>query len=202
MITKIMIDAGMRRRKNCTGRPIDGEDAELSPAYRIGEALADRLERAGYETLFSGNVPELSDQEASAGRPSVCAATAKKWGADCLIRLCVRAAELPTEARAEAMVYRGNSGAWSLGESVLQSLEQGCGMKSNGVRPGSGMLLLRRTVCPSMILVLQLPFRQKEQLSEAEVNTYAESVMRGIDVWAKTVGLTQGSTSRHCYRQA
>ena len=154
MITKVMIDAGIRGRINCEGKFVPIGEEDLSPAYRIGEVLSERLERTGYETLFSGNVAELNERAESAGWPSLCAAVAKRWGAECIVRLCVKSSELPNESGAEAMVNRRNSGSWSLGVAVLESLERGSGMRSKGVRSAEGMMLLRRSVCPCMILVL------------------------------------------------
>lgn len=178
MVRKILIDTGLNRKKPCSPEP--------SPAFQIGEALSGRLEQMGYETMFSGHVPELANLELGAGRPSVCAAIARRWHADSVLRLCVRASELPNEGRAEALVFRRQSSAWWLAEAILQDVEAGSVLKSQGVRSASGMLLLRRTPCPGVILVLRLPFRQKESLESCDIENYALCITNGIHRWAQS----------------
>ena len=87
MIEKILIDAGMNHKRDCTGRR---NEEPRGHAYLIGKTLARELTAYGYEVMFSGDVPELA-QHGGAGRPAVCAAISKKWGADLVFRLCVRA---------------------------------------------------------------------------------------------------------------
>jgi hypothetical protein len=38
-----------------------------------------------------------------------------------------------------------------------------------------------------MILVLELPFRQKEQLFASEAREYAAAIAGGIDTWARGI---------------
>ena len=180
MIEKILIDAGMNGRKDCTGRR---RDAPPSHAYLIGKTLAGELEKKGYEVLFSGDVPELAEH-GGAGRPAICASIARKWNADVVFRLCIRAAELPGVGPANAVVFRKNAPAWCLAESVLGAVEEGSHLDSQGVRASPRFLLLRKTPCPSMILVLGLPFRQKEFLFETEIKNYADCIAEGIHAWA------------------
>lgn len=187
MVEKILIDAGMNGRRDCTGR----RDAPPSHAYLIGKTLARELESYGYEVMFSGDVPELS-QHGGAGRPAVCASISRRWGADAVFRLCVRAAELPGVGTVNALVFRRNTEAWCLAESVLESVESGSHLDSQGVRAAPRFLLLRKTMCPCVILVMGLPFRQKEFLFETEIKNYAECMAEGIHAWAMYGGKTYG----------
>lgn len=184
MIEKILIDAGMSDKRDCTGRR-SGEPQ--GHAYLIGKTLARELTAYGYEVMFSGDVPELA-QHGGAGRPAVCAALAGKWGADVVLRLCVRASELPEVGTVSAIVLRHSSSAWCLAESVLGAVEEGSLLDSQGVRAAPRFLLLRRTTCPSMVLVMGLPFRQKEFLFETEIKNYAECMAEGIHTWAMCGG--------------
>ena len=180
MVEKILIDVGMNGGRDCTGRR---REAPPGHAYLIGRTLAGELESYGYEVLFSGDVPELTEH-GGAGRPAVCAAISKKWGADVVLRLCVRAAELPGIGTVNAMVFRRNTAAWCLAESVLGAVEDGTRLDSQGVRASPRFLLLRKTTCPCLILVMGLPFRQKEFLFETEIKNYAECMAEGIHTWA------------------
>lgn len=187
MIRKILIDTGLSREGHC------------SQAFQIGEALSGRLERMGYETLFSGHVPELANLELGAGRPSACASLARRWHADCVLRLCVRASELPSEGCAEALVFRRKSSAWRLAETILREVDAGSVLRLCGVRAASGMLLLRRTVCPGVILVLRLPFAQKEAPERREIENYAFCIANGIHGWALSEGQSgRGGASCRC----
>lgn len=180
MVEKILIDAGMNGRRDCTGRR---RDAPPGHAYLIGKTLAKELESYGYDVLFSGDVPELAEH-GGAGRPAACAAISGKWGADVVLRLCIRAAELPCMGTVNAMVFRKDSEAWCLAESILESVEDGSRLDSQGVVASPRVLLLRKTACPSVILVMGLPFRQKEFLFETEIKNYAECMAEGIHTWA------------------
>ena len=180
MIKRILIDSGMNGRKDCTGRR---RDAPPSHSYLIGKTLAGELESLGYTVLFSGDVPELSNHP-GAGRPAICAAIAKKWSADAVFRICVRASELPSVGTANALVLRRDTASWCLAESVLDAIEAGSRLDSQGVRASPSFLLLRRTSCPCMILVMGLPFRQKEFLFETEIRNYAQCLCEGIHGWA------------------
>ena len=194
MVRKVMVDVGLNRTRSCTGAVV-GESR--SPAFRIGEELCEQLEQMGFETLFSGNVPELAEREESAGRPAACAAIAARWRADCVVRLCIRAAETPNDGSANAMVYRRPSGSWQLADSILRSVEDGSELRAGDIRQTTGVVLLRRTPCPSVILILRLPFRQKEHLTDDEVSEYGLSIAKGIYEWAQTVG--KGKNTYRCY---
>ncbi len=183
---RIMIDAGVGGRRACSGKRIA---AENTPAARIGKAAVRELERMGYKTLFSGDVKELNDTEADRGRPAKCAAAARCFGADCLLRLCVRAAETPTEGSAVATVHRGDRRARGLAEILLRRMDLGSELNAEAVRSASCILLLRRAVCPSVLLLLRLPFPQNESLSDADASWYGACIAGGIGAWMRAEGL-------------
>lgn len=200
MVRKILIDAGLSGRGSDSGRT--GCEA-CSTAWKIGGALSRRLEKMGYEVLFSGNVPELCEREDGVGRPAVCASIAGRWRADCVIRLCIRSSPNPEEGSAQALVFRRRSEAWRLAESVLQKVEEGSPLKNDGVRSASGVLLLRKIACPGMILVLRLPYDQKELIGELETEWYAGCIAAGTDAWAQTAkGIFGGGPCTYPYRKA
>ena len=107
---KIMIDTGMTRRVNCRG--VEPDTVEL-----IGSALSRELDARGCETMTSCGVP---DPDEGFGRPSRCADVARRWGADCLLRLYVRAAADPCAGSADAMVYRRKSRSGDLAQQILR----------------------------------------------------------------------------------
>lgn len=168
---KILIDTGMGGRDGC--RVAGPATVEL-----IGDALCAELEKRGFETLPSCRVPDLNPGE---GRPARCAEIAKEWGADCLLRLYVRAAADPLRGSADAMVFRQRSRAGELAQRLLDALVSETGMTDGGIRSSPGVLLLRRTVCPSVILILRLPFHEKEFPTDAEIRRYAGALADGLE---------------------
>ena len=180
-VERILIDGGMSGRVACNGMR---KDSPPSHSYLIGKTLAEELERYGYEVLFSGDVPELNDH-GGAGRPGLCATIAKRWGADVVLRICVRASELPSVGTVGVMVFKKNTEAWCMAQSVLGAVESGSNLDSQGITAAQRFLLLRRAICPCAILILGLPFRQKEFLFETEIKNYAECIAEGLHSWAQ-----------------
>lgn len=167
---KIMIDTGMTRRVNCRG--VKPDTVEL-----IGSALSRELDARGCETMTSCGVP---DPDEGFGRPSRCADVARRWGADCLLRLYIRAAADPCAGSADAMVYRRKSRSGDLAQQILTSLSREAGMRDGGIRSATGVVLLRRTPCPCVILILRLPYRDKEFPTDASVRRYALALADGV----------------------
>lgn len=167
---KILIDTGMNRRVNCRGT--EPQTVEL-----IGNALSRELDARGCETMTCCRVPELGE---SFGRPSRCADVARRWGADCLLRLYVRAAPDPCAGSADAMVYRKKSRSGELAQRMLTSLGRNAGMRDGGVRSAGGVVLLRRTPCPCVILILRLSYRDKEFPTDDSVHRYASALADGL----------------------
>lgn len=168
---RLLIDTGMTRRGNCRG-------TEPGTVELIGDALATELKARGWETATSCRIPELED---GSGRPSRCADMARRWGADCLLRLYVRAAADPCAGSADAMVFRRRSKAWEIAGTLLDSLEQENGMQNGGVRTAPGVVLLRRTPCPCVILILRLSYREKEFPTEESVHYCAAVLADGLE---------------------
>lgn len=168
---KLLIDTGMTQRVDCRG-------TEPGVVELIGDALSQELDARGWETMTSCRVPELED---GSGRPSRCADVAKRWGADCLLRLYVRAAADPCAGSADAMVFRRRSKAGEIAESLLEALEKETDTRNQGVRPAPGVVLLRRTPCPCVILILRLPYRVKEFPTEESVHRYAGAMANGLE---------------------
>jgi N-acetylmuramoyl-L-alanine amidase len=183
MVKRIMIDAGMNTRRSCAGKLL----TTPSQPYQIGRELTDQLDGMGYETLFSGDSEELSGACCGTGRPSVCASVAKRWHADCVIRLAVSASAHPSEGTVSASVFKRDERSRQMAETVLRIVDRESALRTRELRCTSGILLLRRTSVPSMILVLELPFRQKEQLFASEAREYAAAIAGGIDTWARGI---------------
>ena len=178
-----MIDAGMNTRRSCAGKLI----TTPSQSYQIGRELSNLLDGMRYETLFSGDSEELSGFCCGTGRPSVCASVAKRWRADCVIRLAIRASAHPSLGTVSAVVFKRDESSRKMAETVLGCVERLSALEAGELRCTSGILLLRRTSVPSMILVLELPFRQKEQLFTSEIKEYAAAIADGIDTWARGI---------------
>lgn len=168
---KILIDTGMAQRVNCRGMGVE-------TVRMIGEDLARELDTRGWETMTSCGVPELAD---GSGRPSRCADVARRFGADCLLRLYVRASADPLSGSADAMVFRLRSRSGVIAQSLLHTLETDTGTRNCGIRPATGVVLLRRTPCPCVILILRLPYREKEFPTPTSIHPYALALADGLE---------------------
>lgn len=181
MIKKLMIDSGLGGFNSCAY--LDGGE-QRPHAHQIGTALARELTHRGFEVLLASEREELLGQNGGDGRPARCAALAKRWGADCLLRICVGAARLPNEGSARGIVG-GRGRSLALSESVLSALERQGDLRAEGTRCTSRYLLLRRASCPAMILFLGLPFALQERQEAWGAEKYARLIANGVERWAQ-----------------
>jgi len=180
MIRRLMLDCGLGGMNSCAY--LDG-GAPRPHAHQMGAALARELTHRGYEVLLSSEREELLGGGGD-GRPARCAALAKRWGADCLLRICVGAARLPTDGTARGIVG-GRGASYALSECVLSSLEARGGLRSEGTQCTSRYLLLRRCACPAMILFVGLPFAMQERQEAWGAEKYARLIADGVERWAQ-----------------
>ena len=182
---RIMIDTGRGGRTLCTGVR---DTSATAPVQWVGRALTEELEKRGYETLLSQDVEELNAEAQASGRPALCAALARQWQAHCVLRLCVREGDTPVLGSAAATVHKGDRRAKALADLILRRLDLGSELNTETVRTACSVLLLRRTPCPSVILVLKLPFVQMEYFCQADADLYAHCIAQGIDAWMMSEG--------------
>ena len=139
----------------------------------------------GYEARMAADWLDRGEDCNGSGRPGRCAAVAKRWGADCVLRICVRASALPGEGTVGGVVGRRGSPSYGMSESILESVERGSDLKREPTVCCGPYVLLRKSPCGGMILILGLPFRQKEALTEADARSYGRQIARGLDRWAR-----------------
>ncbi len=168
---RILIDTGYSGGRSCSGEKPLPDDR---PAYRIGAYLEEMLDMEGFETLLSDRVPELCEE--GGGRPTVCAALARRWKADCLLRLCVRPSRLPSDGEVEAFAHKRDAGSLLLSRLLLESISKKTMLREGAVHASGSILLLRRVPCSASLLLLRLPFSQQEKMTEREAHTYAEAI--------------------------
>ena len=176
-MNRILIDTGYNGGRSCSGEQIAPSE---HPAYRIGNYLDEILTRMGFDTLLSDRVPELGERGSGEGRPSVCAALARRWKADCLLRLCVRPSRLPCSGEAEAFANRRDANSLRLSRHLIEEVARGSMLRQGTVHASNGILLLRKTACPASMLVLRIPFSQQERMTEQEAHGYAASIASGL----------------------
>ncbi len=171
-MNRILIDTGYSGGRSCSGERLPQTER---PAYRIGRYLEEMLDGKGFETLLSDRVPELCE-EGGGGRPSVCAALARRWRADCLLRLCVRPSRLPSDGEVEAFANRRDADSRLLSRLLIEGISKETMLRGGAVHPSSSILLLRKVPCPASVLLLRLPFSQQEKMTEREAHAYAKAI--------------------------
>ncbi len=179
MAIKFFIDAGH-------GGPDPGAVAngvtEQAVNLNVARALAELLKENGYQvmeyrTTRDENVLSNKNQDLSNR-----AAMANRWGADYFISIHSNSSTNPSANGFEAYVYRKNSTAERLAESIVASVVSSLGSKNNGVKTAN-FAVLRRTSMPAVLLELGYVSNPTEALnlnSRAWQKKMAEAIYRGI----------------------
>lgn len=153
MATKIYIDQGHNPQNPNAGAEGNGY-REQDLTYRIGVELADILRAEGYDVRLSR--PTADTQLGTSNASSLAARVneANEWGADYFISLHANASTIPSASGSEALVYRVDSTAGRLGESIVRYLSDATGLPNRGVTPRTNLYVLRRTRMPAVLVEL------------------------------------------------
>ncbi len=153
MATKLYIDQGHNPQNPNAGAEGNGF-REQDLTYRIGVELAEILRAEGYEVRLSR--PTADTQLGTSNASSLAARVneANDWGADYFISLHANASTISSASGSEALVYRVDSTAGRLGESIVRALAEATGLPNRGVTPRTNLYVLRRTRMPAVLVEL------------------------------------------------
>lgn len=153
MATKIYLDQGHNPVNPNAGAEGNGY-REQDLVYEIGRLTADILRRFGYEVRLSR--PTSSTQLGTSNSTSLAARVqeANAWDADYFISLHTNASDNSSASGSEAFVYRRNSAAEALADSILTELNASTGLRNRGVMVRPSLYVLRRTRMPAVLVEL------------------------------------------------
>lgn len=168
----IMIDSGHGGMDN--GATYNGRK-EKDDNLRIGLAVGERLENAGYDVQYTRttDVYETPFQKAQ---------KANNAGADYFISFHRNSGEIPnTYNGVQALVYADNTRAAQIGEAILNQLVP-LGFKDLGIEERPGLVVLRRTNMPAVLLELGFINHDGDnRIFDEQFNEMADAIVRGIE---------------------
>ncbi len=179
MATKIFIDAGHGGTDpGAIANGVTEQDVNLN----VARQLAELLRKNGYEVMEYRTTKVENVLPQKNADLSNRANMANRWGADYFISIHSNSSLNPSANGFEAYVYRLNSRAAELAESIVKSVVNNLGSKNNGVRQAN-FAVLRRTRMPSVLLELGYVSNPTEALnlnSSAWQKAVAEAIYEGI----------------------
>lgn len=172
MAPTIMIDSGHGGMDN--GAVYMGRK-EKDDNLRIGLAVGERLEKAGYHVLYT-RTTDVYDT------PLQKAQKANNAGADYFFSFHRNSGEIPnTYSGAQALVYADNTRAYQIGENIMEQLVQ-LGFKDLGVEERPGLVVLRRTNMPAVLLELGFINNDEDnRIFDEQFEQMADAIVRGIE---------------------
>ena len=151
MAVKVYIDQGHNPVNPNAGAEGNGY-REQDLVYEIGQRLAEILQANGFETRLSRPFPDTQLGTSTATSLAARVNDANYWGADYFISLHTNASVLPTATGSEAYVFRLDTTAASLAQSVLKQLQYATGLPDRGGFARPTLYVLRRTRMPAVLL--------------------------------------------------
>lgn len=172
MTPTIMIDSGHGGMDN--GAVYMGRK-EKDDNLRIGLAVGELLEKAGYHVLYTRTTDRYDT-------PLQKAQMANNAGADYFISFHRNSGEVPnTYHGAQALVYSDNTRASQIGEAIMNQLVQ-LGFQDLGVVERPGLVVLRRTNMPAVLLELGFINNDEDnRIFDEQFDEMADAIVRGIE---------------------
>ena len=181
MAIKIYIDQGHNPVNPNAGAEGNGL-REQDIVFRIGIILAELLRSNGnFDVKLSR--PSQDTQIGSSNSTSLRLRVddANSWGADYFISLHTNASSIESANGSEALVFSGETPAYSLAEDILYWLNRETGLKNRGVKLRPGLYVLRKTTMPSVLVELGFITNPSDaSLMNNSPNLFAEGIYNGI----------------------
>lgn len=181
MAIKIYVDQGHNPQNPNAGAEGNGL-REQDITYRVGEELASLLrQNPDYEVRLSRPTPTSSLGSSNTTSLRARVNDANAWGADYFISIHTNASENPSAGGVEAFAYSSPSPAFSLGESILQSLSAATGQRNRGMKVRPGLYVLRKTAMPAILLEIGFITNPEEAaLMNNSPALFAQGIYNGI----------------------
>lgn len=172
MTPTIMIDSGHGGMDN--GAVYRGR-REKDDNLRVGLAVGEQLENAGYNVLYT-RTTDVYDT------PLQKAQKANNAGANYFFSFHRNSGEVPnTYSGAQALVYSDNTRASQIGEAIMDQLVA-LGFKDLGVVERPGLVVLRRTNMPAVLLELGFINNDEDnRIFDEQFDEMVDAIVRGIE---------------------
>ena len=183
MAVTIILDAGHGGYDN--GASFQGRK-EKDDNLRVTLAVGRKLEEAGYNVLYTRTTDRYDS-------PFEKAQIANRSGADYFISFHRNSGENPnTYNGTQALVYEANTEAARLGKAINDELVE-FGFKDLGVVERPGLVVLRRTQMPAVLMELGFINNEADnQLFDQQFNQMVDAIVDGVE---KAIPLEQSSYS-------
>lgn len=181
MAIKIYIDQGHNPKNPNAGAEGNGL-REQDIVFRVGIELAELLRRSGnYDVRLSR--PNADTQIGTSNTTSLRlrVADANSWGADYFISIHTNASSIPSATGSEAFAYSEPSVAFSLGEDILEGLEDSTGLQNRGMKVRTNLYVLRKTAMPAVLVELGFITNASDaRLMNTQPELFARGIYNGI----------------------
>ena len=181
MAIKIYIDQGHNPRNPNAGAEGSGL-REQDIVFRVGIDLAELLRSdPNFEVRLSRPTAETQIGTSNSTSLRLRVADANAWGADYFISLHANASEIASATGSEAFAYSRPSAAFSLGEDILEGLNETTGLRNRGMQVRTGLYVLRKTAMPAVLVELGFITNAEDaRLMSTRPDLFAEGIYRGI----------------------
>ena len=154
MATKIYVDQGHNPENPNAGAEGNGL-REQDITYRVGIELAELLRgNPDFEVRLSRPTPTTGLGSSNTTSLQARVNDANAWGADYFISIHTNASENPSANGTEAFAYSRPSGAFSLGEDIIEGITDVTGLRDRGMKVRPGLYVLRKTAMPAVLVEL------------------------------------------------
>lgn len=181
MAIRVYIDQGHNPQNPNAGAEGNGL-REQDIVFRIGVLLADLLLSNGnFEVRLSR--PSSSTQLGTSTASSLAARVnqANSWGADYFLSLHTNASDNSAATGIEAYAFSRPSAAFTLGEIILEELNETTGLRNRGMQVRTNLYVLRRTQMPAVLIELGFITNPRDAtLMSDRPDLFAQGIYNGL----------------------
>ena len=181
MAIRIYIDQGHNPVNPNAGAEGNGY-REQDIVYTVGQLLYDRLlADPDFTPKLSRTSPTQQIGNSNASSLRIRAEQANAWGADLFLSLHTNAAAGSTATGVEGLVYRIDSTAGRIADTLLRSLSRTTGLRNRGVKARPGLYVLKRTAMPAVLVELGFITNPGDAALMAQSpNLFADGLYQGL----------------------
>ena len=181
MAIKIYVDQGHNPQNPNAGAEGNGL-REQDIVFAVGIDLAQRLSQNGsFEVKLSRPDADTQIGESNSTSLRLRVADANQWGADYFISIHTNASSQVAATGSEAFAFSSPSVAFSLGEDILEGLNEVTGLRNRGMQVRTNLYVLRRTNMPAVLVELGFITNPRDaELMSTRPDLFAEGIYRGI----------------------
>ncbi|MCQ4635697.1 N-acetylmuramoyl-L-alanine amidase [Anaerovorax odorimutans] len=184
MAIKIFVDQGHNPQNPNAGAEANGV-REQDITYDIGVRVAAILGNdPNFDVRLSRNWPEEQLGTSNATSLQARVYEANTWGADFFISLHCNSSTNTSASGSETYVYSAGSPAYTMGERILEGLNDMTGLRNRGVFIRPSLYVLRATSMPSVLVEMGYITNLGDvYLLTNDPESFAKGIVRGINLY-------------------